>query len=293
MDSSEANKKQNTAVAMAQEIAAGWGERNVSLMAAAIAFYSMMSLAPLLAFVIGTVGFFFSESVVEEQILASIRDTLGPETSEFVAGVLESAFKLDNSGPVLIIIGVVIILFFASTVFNSVKMALNVIWDITPEKAPYSGILAFLWNRFWAAIMVLLIGSALFVLMMAEVISASLGQWISQNAPEFEAFVSYSSNWLGVILVFILLTIAYRVLPDVRLRWRQVLPGSLLVTLLILIGNQVMGIYFSLSSLPTIYGAAGSLVVVLLWVYYSSYIFLFGALFTKAFARRFGRAAEA
>lgn len=279
--------KRDTAVAMMQEIAAGWAEKTVGLKAAAIAFYAMLSLAPLLAFIISMVGFFFSESSVEREVLTAISDTLGAETAELVAGVIDSAFKTDSSGPILAIIGLFLILFFASTVFNSVKIALNAIWDVTPEEAPHSGIVAFLWNRLLAAVMVLLTGAALLIMMLASVVSATLSRWLGDQVPELGDLVTFSGQWVGVLVVLFLVTVGYKLLPDVSLRWRQVLPGSLLATVLFLVGNYFMGFYFSLSSLPTVYGAAGSLVVLLLWVYYSSYIFLFGALFTKSFADRF------
>ena len=276
----------NILIAIFQEIGLKWGEKNIGLMAAAIAFFSMMSLAPLLAFIIGLVGIFFTESVVEEQLLGNIEELLGAETAEFVSGVIQGAFQVDQSGPILAIIGFVIIIFFASTVFNSVKLALNHIWDVTPDVAPRSGIIAFLWNRLLAAAMVLLTGGALFVMMISSVVSAIIGEWLSEELPEAADLVTLSGQWIGVVVLFFLITVAYKWLPDTNVVWRYALIGGALATVLFIVGNKVMGIYFSLSALPTIYGAAGSLVVLLLWVYYSSYILMFGALFARALTRQ-------
>lgn len=277
----------NILVATFQEVGAKWGEKNTGLMAAAIAFYSMMSLAPLLAFIIGMVGLFFSESLVEEQLLTGIAEALGAETAEFVAGVIQGAFEIDRSGPILAIIGLVIIIFFASTVFNSVKLALNHIWDVTPDVAPRSGIVAFLWDRLLASAMVLLTGGALFVVMISSVLSAIVSGWLAdQHWQQAGKIATLSGQWVGVFVLLGLITIAYKLLPDTAVLWRYALSGGALATVLFIVGNKVMGIYFSLSSLPTVYGAAGSLVVLLLWVYYSSYILLFGALFTRALTRQ-------
>ncbi len=276
----------DTAVAIFKEISVKWGEKNVSLMAAAIAFYSMMSLAPLLVFVIGAVGLFFNESAVEQQLLSQISDLLGTETAEFVAGVIDGAFHLNTSGPILAIIGVLIILFFASTVFNSVKLALNAIWDVTPDVAPRTGIIAVLRDRLLAAAMVLLTGGALFVVMISSVVSAIVGRWLDETLPEIADVATFSGQWVGVVALVFLIMVAYKWLPDTAVLWRYAFVGAVLATFLFAIGNKFMGIYFSLSALPTIYGAAGSLVVLLLWVYYSSYILLFGALFTRALSRQ-------
>ena len=114
-----------------------WSEGNVGLMAAAIAFYSMLSLVPLLAFVISVAGLFLAEAVVEDQLLTKVAEIFGQETADFLAGVIKAAFHLNSSGPILAIIGAFLVVFFASTVFNSLKLALNSIWDVTPENTPY------------------------------------------------------------------------------------------------------------------------------------------------------------
>lgn len=276
----------DTAVAIFKEISVKWGEKNTGLMAAAIAFYSMMSLAPLLVFVIGAVGLFFNESVVEQQLLLRISELLGAETAEFVAGVIDGAFQWDVSGPILAVIGVLIILFFATTVFNSFKLALNAIWDVTPDVAPRAGIIAILWDRLLAAAMVLLTGGALFVVMISSVVSSVIGSWLEEQWPEVGGRLTFSGQLVGALVLVFLITVAYKWLPDTAVLWRYALVGAVLASFLILIANKLMGIYFSLSALPTIYGAAGSLVVLLLWVYYSAQILLFGALFTRALSRQ-------
>ena len=277
----------NTAVAMARDIGTWWGEGNVALMAAAIAFYSMLSLAPLLAFAISVASLFVAQAAAEDQLLMTVSEMFGQETADFLAGVITAAFRMDSSGPILAIIGLVIIVFFASTVFNSLKLALNAIWGVKADKLQRSGVLAIVWNRLLASGMVILTSAALTLTMLTSVISIDLPVWLTQHWPQLTKAVSIYGQGMGTstVLVVGLLMVSYKVLPDVSLSWRQVLPGALLVTGLFVIGNEAMEFYFSLSVLPTVYGAAGSLVIVLLWVYYLSYIFFLGALFTRAYVQ--------
>ena len=276
----------DTAVAMARDIGAWWVEGNIALLAAAIAFYSMLSLAPLLAFALSMAGLFVAQAAFEDQLLTTVAEMFSKETANFLAGVIKAAVHIDSSGPILAIIGLFIVIFFASTVFNSLKLALNAIWDVKANHTPRSGVLTMVWNRLLASGMVILTSAALTLTMLTSVISIDLSVWLMEHWPQLAKAVSIYGQGMGVgtVLVVALLMVAYKVLPDVSLTWRQVLPGALLVTLLFMIGNEAMGIYFSLSTLPTIYGAAGSLVMVLLWVYYLSYIFFLGALFTRAYA---------
>ena len=141
----------DTAVAMARDIGTWWGEGNVALMAAAIAFYSMLSLAPLLAFTISVASLFVAQAAVEDQLLMTVAEMFGQETADFLAGVITAAIRMDGSGPILAIIGLVIIVFFASTVFNSLKLALNAIWGVKADKLQRSGVLAIVWNRLLAS----------------------------------------------------------------------------------------------------------------------------------------------
>jgi len=146
---------------------------------------------------------------------------------------------------------------------------------VTAENIPRSGVLAMVWNRLLALGMVILTSAALILTMLTNVISIDLPVWLIERWPRLANAVSTyrQGTGSGAVLVVGLMMVAYKVLPDVSLTWRQVFPGALLVTVLFMIGNEVLKIYFSLSALPTVYGAAGSLVIMLLWVYYLSYIF--------------------
>jgi membrane protein len=277
----------DTTIAMARDIWAWLGERNVALMAAAIAFFSTLSLAPLLAFAISVAGLFVAEAVVEEQLIATVAENFGEETADFLAGLLSAAFRLDGSGPILALVGLLITIFFASNLFYWLKLALNSIWDVKPENSLRSGMLAMVWNRMLAAVMVLLAAAVLALTMVTRLITADLPVWLTKRWPELAetVWIFWQSMGVDLLLVTALMMVAYKLLPDVSLTWRQVLPGALLVTVLFMIGTKVMEIYFSTDILSTAYGAAGSPVIMLSWVYYMSYIFFFGALFIRAYVR--------
>lgn len=277
----------DTIMAMVRDIGAWSGDANVMLMAAGIAFFSTLSLAPLLVFAISVAGVFVAEAVVEDRLLTTVAENLGQDTADFLAELITAAFRLDGTGPLLGLIGLFITVLFASNMFYWLKVALNDIWDVTTENAPRSGLLVMLWDRLLAAAMVLLTSAVLALTMLNSVISVDLPVWVTERWPGFpEALLlSWQSMTVEMMLVTGLMMAAYKLLPDVPLTWRQVLPGAILVTVLIVIGNQVLEIYFSMSILSTAYGAAGSPVILLLWVYYLSYAFFLGALFTRAYIK--------
>lgn len=180
----------NTTVNMVRDIAVWWGEGNVPLMAAAIAFYSMLSLAPLLAFAVSVAGLFVARAVVEDQLLKAVAEIFGQETADFLAGVITAVFHLDSYGPLLAIVGLFVTIFFASTVFSSLKLALNAIWDVKAENIPRSGVLAMVWNRLLASGMVVLTSVALTLTMLTSVIRIDLSAWLIQNWPRLAYGVS-------------------------------------------------------------------------------------------------------
>ena len=277
----------DTAVAMARDMGTRLVEAKVPFMAAAIAFFGTLSLAPLLAFAISLAGLFVAEAVIEDRLLATVAENFGLETAVFLDELIKAAFRPGGSGPVLALLGLLISVFFATNMFYWLKVALNAVWDVTPKDRLRSGWLAMLWNRLLAAAMVLLTSAVLALTMLNSVLSVQLPAWLTKRWPEFADSVWFYSQNLGLDLLMVtgLMMAAYKLLPDVALTWRQVLPGALLVTVLFMMGNQVMELYFSIGIVATAYGAAGSLVMVLLWIYYLSLAFFFGALFTRAFVR--------
>ena len=185
--------------------------------------------------------------------LRPVATNFGEETADFLAGLLSAAFRLDGSGPVLALIGLLITIIFASNLFYWLKLALNSIWEVKPGNAPRSGMLAMLWNRMLAAVMVLLASLVLALTMVTRVITAELPPWLIERWPELAqaVWVIWQSIVVDTVLVTGLMMVAYKLLPDVPLSWRQVLPGALLVTVLFMIGTEAMKAYFSTDVLST------------------------------------------
>ena len=276
-----------TVLAVARDIGALSVETKLPFMAAAIAFFGTLSLAPLLAFAISLAGLFVAEAVIADQLLTTVAENFGPETAVFLDELIKAAFRPSGSGPVLALIGLLISVFFATNMFHWLRVALNSVWGVTAKDRSSFGLLAMFWNRLLAAAMVLLTSVVLALTMLNSVLSVQLPPWLTKRWPDAaDAAWHYSQNLgLDFLMVTGLMMVAYKLLPDVSLTWRQVLPGALLVTVLFMMGNQVMELYFSIGIVSTAYGAAGSLVMVLLWIYYLSLVFFFGALFTRAFVR--------
>jgi len=251
-----------------------FSEDKVPRLGAALAYYTIFSLAPLLLIAIAIAGLAFGQEAAQGKIFAQLRGILGETTAKGVQEMVENAAK-PKTGTLATIAGIVTLILGASGVFGQLKDALNTIWDVKPKKK--SGILGFVKDRFLSMAMVFGIG---FLLLVALVIDAA----ISAVFPELQIVQIIIS--LGVVTV--LFAAIFRVLPDLKIEWHDVWLGAAFTSVLFVIGKFALGLYLGRGTVGSSYGAAGSLVVVLLWVYYSAQILLFGAEFTQVYARRFG-----
>src|SRR5438874_9993078 len=244
---------------------------------AALAYYSIFSIAPLLIIVTGVAGFFMGQEAVRERIQAQLTDLLGEQGTNAIVSMI-GAHK-QGTNLLAIVIGVIVLLFGASGVFGQLQDSLNVIWEVQPK--PGRGVWGFIKSRFLSFAMVLVIG---FLLLISMVISTALSALTGAlgNVLPIPGFVAHIANFVVFFLVTILLfAMIYKVLPDVRVKWRDVWSGAIFTALLFNIGKYALGLYLGRASVASSYGAAGSLVVALLWVYYSSLILFFGAEFTQ------------
>ena len=241
-------------------------------LAAALAYYTLFSIAPLLLIAIAIAGLVFGRSQAQAQIVSQIRGVTGDEGAKAIAEMLTSAGK-PKSGILAIIIGVVTLLLGATGVFGQLKDALNTIWDVPAKKS--GGILFMIKERFLSFTMVLGVG---FLLLVSLVIDAALSAIGNALWQPLQLLVS-----LAVITV--LFAMMFRFLPDVRVEWRDVWFGAAFTAFLFVLGKFALGLYLGRSAIVSSYGAAGSLVVLLVWIFWSSNILFFGAEFTKVYAR--------
>ncbi len=267
-----------------------FGDDKAQRLGAALAYYTIFSLAPLLLIAIAIAGMVFGREAAQGQIFGQLRGVFGPQAAAGVQEIVKSAAK-PKSGTIATVVGIVTLLFGAAGVFGQLKDALNTIWNVEPKKT--SGIMTMLKDRFLSFAMVPGTGFLLLVSLVIDSGVAAAGHFVGSRLPGGEAL------WQGVQLVVslgvvtLLFALIFRFLPDVHPAWRDVWFGAAFTAVLFVVGKFALGLYLGKSAVGSSYGAAGSLVVLLLWVYYSAQILFFGAEFTQVYARTHGSMAKA
>jgi membrane protein len=262
-----------------------WSRDHASRLAAALAYYALFSLAPLLIVVIVIAGQVVGQASVKAEIMTQIQNSLGPGTANLVQTMIVSTSR-PGSGIVATIISVVTILLGAMGVFGQLHEALNTIWGIQPKAG--RGIVGIVKDRAIAFAALLGIG---FLILLLFLLSASLAV-VQKFLGDLLPGVPWLWQGLNLLVSFAVLTVLvammYKVLPDASVAWRDIWVGALATAALMGLGNVLIGLYLGRSSTASLYGAAGSLVVILLYIYYSAQIFLFGAELTQVYSARFG-----
>ncbi|MFL5242998.1 MAG: YihY/virulence factor BrkB family protein [Gemmataceae bacterium] len=260
-----------------------WMEDKAPRLGAALAYYMIFSLAPLLVIVIGIAGLVFKHGAAESHVIDQMQNLVGEEGAKGIRSMVESAGK-HESGLVGSILGIAMLLFGAAGLFGQLQDALNTIWEVEPK--PGRGVWGFIQDRFLSISMVLGIA---FLLMASLVVSAAVAAFVQLFGDVAAGVVGHVLNEIvSLIVTTLLFAMIFRFLPDAKIAWRDVWLGAALTALLFEIGKFLIGLYLGHSGVASAYGAAGSLAVLLIWLYYSSQIFLYGAEFTKAYANKFG-----
>lgn len=268
-----------------KETVSEWQEDNASRLAAALAYYTVFSLAPLLIIAIAVAGFFWSGQAAQGLVFDQIRGVLGANAAELVQTMIQNAGNR-GSGILGTVVGVVTLLLGATGVFAALQGALNEVWDVMPD--PDTGFMSTITDRLLSFGMVLIIGFLLLVSLVLSAALSAVGQFVSGLSPGLQ-FVGQVVNFVvsfGVITL--LFASIYKVLPDVEIDWGDVWIGAATTAFLFAVGKLLLGVYIGRASYGSVFGAAGSLVVILVWIYYSAQILFFGAEFTQVYARRHG-----
>lgn len=250
---------------------------------ASISFYTITSIGPVLFIVVAIAGLAFGEDAARGAIAAQLRDLMGRESADLVQTVVESAGK--SSGFFASLVGAITLLITASGVFGEMQSALNMIWKAQPRGTTISRLVR---ARAASLGLVAALGFLLLVSLAISALLSALGNHIDAVLP-FGALILHVLNFvISLTLISVLFGAIYKVLPDAELSWRDVLVGAVVTALLFNLGKFLIGLYLAHSTMASSYGAAGALIVVLLWIYYSAQIFLLGAEFTKIYASRRG-----
>ncbi len=251
---------------------------------AAIAFYTVTSIAPVLLIVIAIAGLVFGEDAAENAIVAQLSDLMGPQTAEMLQSAVASAAS-KSSGTVATIIGVITLIVTASGVFGEMQCTLNAIWKAEPKSMTVSHLIR---ARAASLGLVAALGLLLIVSLVVSAALTAFGNYLDSILP-FGRLLFPAMNFLVSLLpISALFAVIYKVLPDRHIEWSDVVVGGVVTAVLFNIGKSLIGWYIGSSAIASSYGAAGALIVLLLWVYYSVQLFLLGAEFTRIYANRHG-----
>lgn len=262
-----------------------WNNDHAPRLGAALAYYTVFSLGPLLIIAIAIAGLVFGQSAAQGQIMAQLRGFLGDQGAAFVQAAIEASSR-PREGIIATLIGIVTLMLGALGVFGQLQDALNAIWGVKPK--PGRGIRGMLHDRLLSFSMVVVVG---FLLMVSLIISAALSaftRYFGGMLPFSATTLEGIDFFISLVVITVLFAFVFKYLPDAQVRWRDVWIGALLTAILFAIGKFLLGFYIGNSAVGSTYGAAGSIIIVLIWIYYSAQILFFGAEFTKSYAKRYG-----
>lgn len=260
-----------------------WNADDCLTLGAALAYYSVFSLAPILVIVIAVAGALFGAEAAQGEIVGQIRDLVGDEGATAIQGLIQSASR-QGTGSRATLIGLIVLLFGSTTAFSQLQAALNRVWDV--PTASHGGIMAMIRARAWSFAAVLGVGFLLSVSLVLSAAATALSRYGSGWIPGMSG-VLLLTEIVGSLMVHTLLfAMIFRLLPDTPIRWRDVWIGAAVTAALFYVGKLAIGVYLGRSQVGAAYGAAAWIILILAWVYYSAQIVLFGAEFTHAFATR-------
>jgi membrane protein len=272
-----------------KEAANKWSADNASRLSAALAYYTLLSLAPLLLVTVLIMGLVFGEDGARERAVAAMGAIVGSQGTAAIANLAESARRSDG-GVLSSVIAALVALFGASGVFVELQSALNTIWNIPERKGPK--VRSYAIGRFWSFVMVLGCAALLLLSVLSSAVLTIVGEFFSSVLPGGHVLWLVVNFALSLGLISTLFAAVFRSLPDTAIRWSDVWLGGLLTGVLFVLGNFLLGIYLGKSGVTSSFGGAGSIVAFVIWVYYSAQIIFLGAEFTHVFALRHGSKRE-
>ena len=262
-----------------------WSEDKAPRLAAALAYYTMFSLAPLLIIAIGIAGLVFGDEAARGEIVTQVRGLLGQSGAEAVEAMIQNASQRD-SGLLATVVGIAALLFGAAGLFGQLQDALNTIWEVKPK--PRSGIVALLRERLLSFGIVIIVAFLLVASLLVSAFIAGASKYMSGLLPGSDAMWQVVELVVSVGVMTGIFALMFKYLPDAVISWRDVGVGALITAVLFTVGKFLIGLYLGRSSVSSAFGAGGSVVIVMVWVYYTAQIILFGAEFTQVWADESG-----
>jgi membrane protein len=256
-----------------------WINDNAPRLGASVSFYTLLSLAPVIVIAVAVAGVTYGQQAAQGRLASEIQGMAGPEVARTIQEIIRGAYQ-PRTGLIATLLGLVTLVFGASSMFVELHDAMNTIWKVSlpPNRTNVATVIRLIRDRFYSFATVLGIGFLLLV-------SLLLNTWIAAMRIAVPPAATFMMSYLVIAVLFASL---YKIVPDVRLTWSDVTLGAMITSVLFMIGKQVMGLYFAHSSFGSTYYAAGSPIVVLLWVYYSAQLFFWGAEFSKVYTKTVG-----
>ncbi len=260
---------------------------NCIKLSASLSYFTIFSIPPLAILIISSAGYFFGEEAVRGEFFSQIQNLVGEKAALQIQEAIKN-IKLSSNLNLATIIGAVTLLFSASGIFAEIQSSINYIWELKPK--PKKGIMRFIVNRLLSFSM---IGALGFVLLVSLIVNSTIDYLYDHMEDFFHTDTLFLATWVNSAVILIIVSIIFgfifKTLPDGKLGWKETLIGSGFTALLFMIGKWAIGLYLGNSDKMNLYGAAGSVLVILVWVYYSAIILYFGAVFTKNYSEMYGK----
>jgi len=267
-----------------------WNNDDAPMLAAALAYYTALSIAPLIIVIVAIVGFIVGQSSVQSQITEQLQVTVGTGAAQIVTNLIDNMSQ-PNQGVIASIIGIIILLYGALGLFNHLQTALDMIWDVDMSD-DINIIEGFVKDKLLSFGMILIIGFLLLVSLIISTLLSILDSYLLTMLPGTDIILRILNALLAFSITTVLFGFIFKFLPHADIAWNDVWIGSIVTSLLFTLGQTILGLYLGNSAIHSTYGAAGAFVVLLVWVYYSAQIVLFGAEFTHLFSKNYGTLAR-
>lgn len=279
-------QKIKTAGGLFKETAVRWWSRDPFRNSTVISYYTIFSLPGLLVIIVNLTGYFFGKEAVVEKLTGEIQGVIGPEAARDVAGILARAWESEGFTAASIV-GIATLIFGATGVFYQLQQTLDIVWEVKPE--PKRKFLKLLMDRLFSFGLILTVGFLLLISLVLSAVVSYLGDWVATHLSNaLNILFRILDFGISLAAVTVLFAAIYKVLPDAEVRWKDVWVGAFVTAVLFVLAKYLLGFYFSRSDPASTYGAAGSIVLIMLWVTYGGLILLFGAEFTRIYADRYG-----
>lgn len=267
-----------------------FGEDKGMKLSASLAYYTIFSMGPLLLLLISLAGIFLGESAIEGKVFNELKGLLGANAAAQIQDIIKN-IQLSGGGNFALAISIVTLVVGATTVFIEIQDSLNMIWELKAK--PKRGWVAFLKNRLVSSSLIISLG---FLLVVSLLVNAVIQALMDKLARHFSALTEILLVGINIAVTFIVITvlfgIIFKFLPDAKIKWKHVRAGAMFTAVLFMIGRYLIGLYIQFSATESTYGAAGSLIIILLWIYYSAVILYIGAEFTQVYTEAYGGTIE-